>query len=327
MLRAMALRILPSLRSLLAVALLALAGCGASAPPFAQLSGLILAPRLDEISGMATSRAHDGTLWVANDGGNTADLYAIGPRGGLQATLHVAGVVNTDWEDLAAFDLDGRHYILIADTGDNGGLRKTLQLHVVEEPRSLTDGTVRPAWSIAFRWPDGPRDCEAVAVDAARGEILLISKRRQPPEVWSLPLRPQHRGLLVAEGLRRLAFRNPTQKRCGRMRARLASTTRSPPPTCRPTDARWPCSRTAMSCSIGDTGRRPGPARWPALRRFTHCRGCRKLKPFPGPCPAMRCSPPANTARRRCCTSIRASIPLADRPRRESIPFVSSRLS
>ena len=201
----MALRILPPLRSLLAVALLALAGCGASPPPFAQLSGLILAPRLDEISGMATSRAHDGTLWVANDGGNTADLYAIGPRGGLQATLHVAGVVNTDWEDLAAFDLDGRHYILIADTGDNGGLRKTLQLHAVEEPRSLADGTVRPAWSIAFRWPDGPRDCEAVTVDAARGEILLISKRRQPPEVWSLPLRPQHRGLLVARRLGHLA--------------------------------------------------------------------------------------------------------------------------
>ncbi len=202
----MALRILPLLRRLLLVIPgLALAGCNASPPPFAQLSGLIIAPGLDEISGMATSRAHADTLWVANDGGNAADLYAIGPRGGLQATLHVAGVVNTDWEDLASFDLDGRHYILIADTGDNGGLRKTLQLHVVEEPHALTDGAVRPAWSIAFRWPDGPRDCEAVAVDAARGEILLISKRRQPPELWGLPLRPQRGALLVARRLGHLA--------------------------------------------------------------------------------------------------------------------------
>ena len=34
----------------------------------------------------------------------------------------------------------------------------------------LRDGdTLRPAWSIAFRWPDGARDCEAIAVDAAAG--------------------------------------------------------------------------------------------------------------------------------------------------------------
>ena len=31
-------------------------------------------------------------------------------------------MANTDWEDLATFDLDGKHYILIADIGDNGGL-------------------------------------------------------------------------------------------------------------------------------------------------------------------------------------------------------------
>ena len=28
------------------------------------------------------------------------------------------------------------------------------------------------AWSINFRWPDGARDCEATAVDAANGEVL-----------------------------------------------------------------------------------------------------------------------------------------------------------
>ena len=84
---------------------------------------------------MAASRTFADTLWALNDGGNAASLYAIGNRGGLQATLRIDSVPNTDWEDLAAFDLDGRHYLLIADTGDNGGLRKTLQLHVVEEPR------------------------------------------------------------------------------------------------------------------------------------------------------------------------------------------------
>ena len=199
----MAARLPLPLVSLIGV-LLALAGCSRP-PPFAQLSGVLLAPQLDEVSGMAASRTFPDTLWTLNDGGNAASLYALGNRGGLQATLRIDNVLNTDWEDLAAFDLDGRHYLLIADTGDNGGLRKTLQLHVIEEPTTLADGHQRPAWSIAFRWPDGPRDCEAVAVDAARGEILLISKRRRPPELFVLPLRPNTDALQVARRVGLLA--------------------------------------------------------------------------------------------------------------------------
>lgn len=181
-----------------------LAGCGASSLPFAQLSGLILDPRLDEISGLATSHVHPDTLWVHNDGGNEPVLYAIGKRGGLLARFRIAGVANTDWEDIAAFDLGGRHYLLIADTGDNGGLRHSAQLHVVEEPKTLADATLTPAWSIVFRWPDGPRDCEAVAVDAAHGQVLLVSKRHRPPEVFLLPLQPAH-GVQVARKVGELA--------------------------------------------------------------------------------------------------------------------------
>jgi len=206
MLAAMSVRVPPSRwRPLLAAALLAMAGCSAPRPPFAQLSGVILDTRLSDLSGLAASRVHPDVVWVLDDGGNPPDLYAVGNRGGVQATFRVAGVANTDWEDLAAFDLDHRHYLLIADTGDNGGLRRTLQLHVVEEPRTLADGVLHPAWSIAFRWPDGPRDCEAVAVDAARGQVLLLSKRHRPPEVFVLPLRPTLPGLQVARRIGHLA--------------------------------------------------------------------------------------------------------------------------
>ncbi|MGN6513408.1 MAG: hypothetical protein ACTHKZ_07540 [Lysobacteraceae bacterium] len=191
------------LRPLLFAALLA--GCGARPLPFAQLSGLVVDPQLGEISGLAASRAHPDTLWVHDDGGNAPDLFAIGKRGGLLARYRVAGVANTDWEDISAFDLDGRHYLLVADTGDNGGLRHSAQLHVVEEPASLAGGTLRPAWSIAFRWPDGPRDCEAVAVDVARGEVLLVSKKRRPPELFVLPLRPRAAGVQVARRIGLLA--------------------------------------------------------------------------------------------------------------------------
>ena len=176
-------------RVLLAALLAVAAGCSAP-PPFAQLSGLMLDAQLDEVSGLAVSMRHDDVLWMINDGGNDAHLYAVSPRGSKLATLQVEGVDNTDWEDIAAFALDGRDYLLVADTGDNGGLRKTLQLHVFEEPARVADATVRPAWSIVFRWPDGARDCEAVAVDPASGEVLLVSKKRHPPELFAVPLRP-----------------------------------------------------------------------------------------------------------------------------------------
>lgn len=175
------------LASLLIAASMVLGGC-ASEEPFARLSGVITHEELREISGLTASRVHEGVLWVHNDGGHTPDVYAISNRGRLLAKLHLQGVANTDWEDIASFEQNGTHYLLIADTGDNGGLRKTLQLHAVAEPDVLDDASVEPAWTITFRWPDGPRDVEAVAVDASTEQILLISKRRRPPELFALPL-------------------------------------------------------------------------------------------------------------------------------------------
>src|SRR3546814_6816256 len=92
-------------RLLLSGLLLAATGC--SAPPFTQLSGLMLDAELDEASGLAASRRHADTLWMLNDGGNQARLYAVSHRGSKLATLHVTGIENTDWEDIAAVETAG----------------------------------------------------------------------------------------------------------------------------------------------------------------------------------------------------------------------------
>jgi hypothetical protein len=156
-------------------------------------------PELGEVSGLAASRAHPGIYWAQNDGDNDATLIAIKSDGTRVATLKVLGAPNIDWEDIDSFDLNGKHYLLVADTGDNGGIRKTLALLVFEEPETLHDGdSIKPAWKIDFRWPDGARDCEATAVDVARGEVLLISKKRVPPELFRLPLKATE-GLQTAQ--------------------------------------------------------------------------------------------------------------------------------
>ena len=199
---------------------IALAGCGAgddgnraAAPtgqareaPGGELTGVMLDMQLNEVSGLTASHLHDDVLWLHDDGDNPPRLFAVDTRGSRLATFGVEGVTKTDWEDIAGFELDGTRYLLIADVGDNGGLRRTLLLHAIEEPAHLHDGgTLEPAWSIAFRWPDGPRDCEAVAVDAANQQVLLVSKKRRPPELFAVPLRPAKADVQTARPLGRLA--------------------------------------------------------------------------------------------------------------------------
>lgn len=188
------------MRALLLVA--ALFARAAAAEP--ALEALILDPELAEISGMAHSQRRDDLLWVVNDSYNPNRIHALGRDGRVAASYTVEGAQNTDWEDLTSFVLDGKPYLAIADTGDNGGVRQWIELIVVEEPR-VRDGTfrgsVRPAWRVRIRWPDGPRDCEAVAVDAARREVLLMSKKRVPAQLFRVALQPTRgrRALLAAQ--------------------------------------------------------------------------------------------------------------------------------
>ena len=189
----------------MAALLLGAAACAPPSLPFARLAGLVTSSQLNEISGLAASHVHDGVLWATNDGENPARLYAISRRGRLLARYEIEGVGNEDWEDLASFELDGRRYLLLADTGDNGGRRRGFSLHVFEEPARLANGKLKPAWTIRARWPDGPRDCEAVAVDAAAGQVLLVSKKRVPPELFSLPLADPRGAVVEARRIGRLA--------------------------------------------------------------------------------------------------------------------------
>ena len=218
-------RLRPLIASVILLACMLLAACDAG-PSQPRLAGLLLDPQLDETSGLAMSRVHRNTLWLIEDGGNGAALYAISRRGRRLASYRIEGVANTDWEDLASFEWQGRHYLLVADTGDNGGLRRTLLLHAIEEPAQLADGgTLRPAWSIAFRWPDGARDCEAIAVDAARGQLLLVSKKRRPPELFAVPLAPT-RGVQVARRIGRLVV--PDLSAEGRLAGQVTAADVSP---------------------------------------------------------------------------------------------------
>jgi hypothetical protein len=147
---------------------------------------------LREISGMARSHRNPELLWVHNDSGDKARLHAIDTSGRERGRLKLEKADNRDWEDLASFSLDGKPYLLVADTGNNEGRHELMTLYVVSEPDLDRDERIslEPDWRIDFRYPDGPRDAEAVAVDAAEGRVYIVSKRDLPPVLYRLPLRP-----------------------------------------------------------------------------------------------------------------------------------------
>lgn len=164
-------------------------------------------PSLHEASGLAVSRRDSDFLWLLNDSGSPPRLHLANRDGRARGFVLVTGVKNQDWEDLAAFKLDGIPYLLIADTGDNESKRPTVSLHLLEEPALPSDGasinmSLAPKWTIRFRYQDGPRDCECVAVDPVAKTILLLSKRTKLPQLYELPLRQAAAGeILVAKHL------------------------------------------------------------------------------------------------------------------------------
>lgn len=188
-------RLLP-FASLLSLLLL-VSGCSTSTPTEVwrgpETIGRIGTPLVDEASGFAVSRRDATLLWTHNDSGGQPVLYALGTDGHLRGTLRLAGVGNYDWEDVAAFELDGRAWLLVAETGDNNAVRHDCALYIIAEPDPATlspdrELTVPIAWRIPVSYPGGPRDCESVAVDAPARLVYLISKRTSPPVVYSLPL-------------------------------------------------------------------------------------------------------------------------------------------
>jgi hypothetical protein len=158
---------------------------------------------IDESSGLAVSRRDPGILWTQNDSRGTPSLFAVEPNGTLRGEVRVTGASNSDWEDLASFELDGRSWLLIPDVGDNASRRNDCALYIIAEPdpaelSPTRETTVPLAWKIPVRYVDGPRDCEAVAVDARAGLVYLLAKRTTPHGLYTLPLRAPADGVVPA---------------------------------------------------------------------------------------------------------------------------------
>ncbi|MEO2015285.1 MAG: hypothetical protein ABGZ53_13020 [Fuerstiella sp.] len=141
--------------------------------------------RINECSGIATSYVNPNAVWMHNDSGDKPRLFLVGLDGVTQAVVEVAGAAAYDWEDVCSFQIDGESWLLIGDVGDNlarrGNGHPACQLFLLREP--VVPAAKRPAkikWNVSstitFSYTDGPANCEGVAVDVKRREILLLTK-------------------------------------------------------------------------------------------------------------------------------------------------------
>ena len=165
----------------------------AGIPAKLSIPGKLQDKSIGEASGLAASQRRPDVLWTHNDSGAKAHLYAIDLTGRSLGRAKLKDAQNFDWEDIASFTLDDVPYLLIADVGDNDTRREYVSLYVVVEPDLDIDAKpeLSPAWRIDFTYPGGPRDVESVAVDSENEQVLLLTKRTVPAELYAVPLRPE----------------------------------------------------------------------------------------------------------------------------------------
>jgi len=142
-----------------------------------------------ESSGLASSLRREGYFWTHNDSGDGASLYAYDKTGRRTAKIKLKDVSSNDWEDCCTFSSGGKARLLIADCGDNDRERSKIYLFLLDEPDPRESDTVKKVSRITVSYPDGARDCEAVAVDSERKQIVLLTKSFLPQSgVYVVPL-------------------------------------------------------------------------------------------------------------------------------------------
>jgi hypothetical protein len=137
---------------------------------------------------VADSSQNADVLWVHNDSGDSARVFALRTDGTHLGEYALASATNRDWEDMAigpgptpAID-----YLYLADTGDNaardtGVGRASVVVYRVPEPSVSRDQTpvmqeLGGVEALSFVYPDGPHDCEASFVDPDTLDLYLLTK-------------------------------------------------------------------------------------------------------------------------------------------------------
>lgn len=152
--------------------------------------GRVKDSRMSELSGLIISHKYENKFWTHNDSGDSARVFLIDKKANLKAIFNLEGIEAKDIEDIASFHHDGKSFLIVADIGDNRGLRESIQLYIFEEPDYM-DGELnnlvlrKDIRVLNLIYEDKPRDAEAIFVDPTDLTCYLISKRELTVGVYA----------------------------------------------------------------------------------------------------------------------------------------------
>lgn len=181
----------------------------ASAQSLREARGVVDDDRIREASGLVASRQHRGVLWVHNDSGDNARLFALSTRAKVLGTFYLKDVRARDWEDIAIGpgpEAD-RHYLYVGDIGDNALRRQHITVYRIPEPdihpeQPPAEHVLEGVERLKFTYPDGPHNSETLMIDPVSGDLLVVTKSLGRHRLYraAAPLRPDTTTMLAYEG-------------------------------------------------------------------------------------------------------------------------------
>ena len=169
--------------------------------------GIVQNSKIDEASGISSSKNNSQLVWVHNDSGDLPKIYGVGMDGSHLGSLRLKGILARDWEDMCIGPGPKKNidYLYVADIGDNFSKFKKKRIHRFKEPiinleaNSPFDLKIKDFDTIVFTYPDGNRDAEALMIDPITKDLYILSKRESLVSIYRLPFPQSTSKVIEAE--------------------------------------------------------------------------------------------------------------------------------
>ena len=146
--------------------------------------GNVQHPDITETSGIGQSNKDPEVIWLHNDSGDGAFVYAIDTTGSSIGTIEL-DTPAIDWEDMSTVQLpDSPPYIYVGDIGDNALARATVFIHRITEPENIDEPISFTTFIASY--PDGPHNAETLVVHPITGAVYILTKDIETTHIFRL---------------------------------------------------------------------------------------------------------------------------------------------
>ena len=127
-------------------------------------------------------------MWVHEDSGRPARLFAVDRNGETAAAVDLRGIQQVDWEAIAITrDQRNRWMLAVGDIGDNSAVRQDVRVLLVREPTTLKNGRVAVQRVLRLRYPNGAVDAETLVADPRTRRLYVVTKGLLGGEIYAVP--------------------------------------------------------------------------------------------------------------------------------------------